>query len=160
MAARAKTQPALTPFDGRQVFATTVIITNAGDGLSDALEVDPEEYHHGDVVHVVLRCTVNKVRFDPVKDTEGLRRVHVFRAEEATVVDADLVEEHLSAQRDRIEADRVRREEEEGIHRLPFDGDRTAEPDPLGAFEGEEDLGPMPTPTPARKRPSRAKAKP
>src|SRR5688500_16882470 len=41
----------LTPFDGRQVLRTSIAVSNAGDGLSEALRIDPREFHHGEVVH-------------------------------------------------------------------------------------------------------------
>ncbi len=49
---------ALTSFDGRDVIKTTIAITKAGDGLSDALKVDPQEFSLGDEVVVVLKCEV------------------------------------------------------------------------------------------------------
>ena len=105
----------LSKFDGREVLNTTVAIRNAGDGLSKALGVDPVELHHGEDVYVVLHCTVDKVRFDPIKDAEDcLTRVHMLKAGDATMVDGDLVAEQLEAQARRIE-------EADGVHRLPFD---------------------------------------
>lgn len=108
----------LGKFDGREVIRATVAITNAGDGLSKAMAVDPAVMHHGDKIWVVLECDVAKVRFDPVDDTAKLTRVHILRAGAATLVDEDLVREHLDEQQRRIE-------EAEGVHRLPLgeDGD-------------------------------------
>ena len=126
----------LAPFDGKTVLNTAIIIQKAGDGLSAALTVDPQELHHDDEFHVVLRCKVVKVRFDPVKDTDCLTRVHMADTLEATIIDAEIVEDQLDQQRARIEADRVRREKEKGIERLPGIDDPALdeEADPLGAF--------------------------
>ena len=110
-----ETKP-LGVFDGAEVIKTSIAITNAGDGLSEALKVDPQSLHIGDTVHVVLECVVTKVSFVAIKDAPGrLARVHVLRAGGATMVDADLVEAHLDEQAERILA---AKEEELGIMRL------------------------------------------
>lgn len=101
----------LTPFDGSTVLSVGIAVTGAGDGLSEALAVDPVEYHLGEIVHVVLECEVAKVRFDPVKDSNGVRRVHFFKAGNATIVDGSLVADALESQQRRIE-------EAAGVHRL------------------------------------------
>jgi hypothetical protein len=80
----------------------------------------------------VLETTVEKVRYDEVKDTDGLQRVHMLRTETATVVDAELVEEHLERQKKRIL-------EAKGIHELPLDPTRDPDADPLDVF-GDEGL--------------------
>lgn len=109
----------LADFDGRPVIRTAIAVSNAGDGLSEALRIDPREFHHGEIVHVVLECTVDQVRFVPVdaKDPSGpLVRSHRLKAGTATVVDADLVSEHIERQRLRIQA---AQEAAAGIQRIP-----------------------------------------
>lgn len=106
----------LAPFDGRPVVRTTIAVTNAGDGLSEALAVDPRELHHGERVFVVLECEVAKVTFTPVRGaTDLLVRVHTLRAGGATMVDPETVEEQLAAQADRIA---LAREQAQGIARI------------------------------------------
>lgn len=91
--------PKLKAFDGRQVVATTIAVTQAGDGLSKALAIEPAEYHHGDRVFVVLETEVTKVTFSPSKDDDShLIRVHTLRAGTSTIVDEDLVRDVLQAQ--------------------------------------------------------------
>lgn len=98
----------LAPFENRDVLRSTVAVTNAGDGLSEAMKFDPIELHHGDTCYLVLECEVTKVRFDPIKDTNALSRVHVLRAGTATLVDGELVAKHLDEQKERIaEAKRI-----------------------------------------------------
>ena len=97
----------LAPFEGREVIGASVAITRAGDGLSDALAVEPSEYRHGETVFVVLECEVGKVRFDPVKDTNALRRVHTLVTITATTVEKDLVGDLITEQRSRIDAARA-----------------------------------------------------
>jgi len=106
--------PTLHSFDGREVIMSTIAIIGAGDGLSQALSIDPREYHHGQQVDVVLRCEVTQVGFKPIKDTDRLERKHTLRAGIATIVDASLVEEVIEAQRVKIET-------AAGVQRIPFD---------------------------------------
>lgn len=123
----------LAPFDGMDVLRTTIAVTNAGDGLSEAMKVDPQEFHLGDEVFVVLRCEVAKVQFVPIKDTDALSRVHVLKAGDATIIDGDIVEDHLIAQAERI---LKAKEQAAGVTRLAFDDeDEGSKPDP----EGDED---------------------
>jgi hypothetical protein len=153
----------LGEFDGQQVLRTTIAVTNAGDGLSDALKVDPALLHLGDKVYVVLECEVSKIRLDPIKDTDALTRVHTLRAGTATMVDADMVQAQLAEQAERIalakEAesgvsrmfdkgeDQLLAEHEEGDH---ADGlvDRCPECEAERAAEADEDDTPPTEPTP------------
>lgn len=107
----------LTRFDGKEVVGTAIKVTRAGDGLSAALTVEPAEFHHGDIVNIVLRCEVSKVEFVPVKDTALLSRVHTLTAGLATIVDDDLVNEVLDQQKRKIE-------EALGVQRLDLDLDK------------------------------------
>lgn len=106
----------LHKFEGREVIGTKVKITGAGDGLSQALAIDPEELSLGETVYVVLECVVDKVIHERVKDTEALTRVQSLKAGTATLVDKSLVDEKLEAQRVKIERAR-------GVERLDFVGD-------------------------------------
>lgn len=120
----------LSPFDGQPVTRSAIAVTRAGDGLSEALKVDPAEFHLGQEVYVVLRTTVARVNFDPADkaNPEGdLVRRHTLRAEDATILDdpdaLDTVRGHVAAQADRI----LRaKEEAAGIQRIDFADD----PDP------------------------------
>lgn len=151
----------LTPFDDREVARTSIAITRAGDGLSEALKVAPREFHHGDTVYVVLECTCTRVQFVPFDrdDPSGpLTRVHTLSAGTATIVDEELVRSHISEQAERnLRA----REEEAGIIRM-FDADEP-EVDEAAGLEGEpapddawEDPEPEPESTPARGRTRKA----
>lgn len=124
MAARAQIIPdlaaveALAAFDGREVTAVGIKVTNAGDGLSDAMRVDPTEFRLGERVIVVLDTIVGRVEHTALDDVADgpVRRDHVLRAEGATIVDLTIVQEHL-----RVQADRIRRAREaaQGIQRIP-----------------------------------------
>lgn len=130
------TDQALTPFDGKPVVQTTISITQAGDGLSAALAIDPEEFHHGERVVVVLDCTVGKVVLKPLsKDVPNmLMREHVLIAGTSTIIDPQLVEELLSEQAAKIAA--AKEEEERGKRRAK--GEYTLEDE---AFVAEHDEG-------------------
>lgn len=108
-------------FEGRDVVGMKVAITNAGDGLSDAMLVAPVELHIGDKVFVVLEGEVTKVNYVKLRDTDVLNRVQTIRAGVATLVDEGLVKKVLDEQRLAIERAK-------GIERLDFEGDQETEP--------------------------------
>lgn len=100
----------LKPFEGREVSSTSIRITNAGDGLSEALQIDPLAMRIGERVYVVLECDVSKIRHEARKATKGeesdptdLVRVQILRANAATLVDKELVGDAINAQKDRIQ---------------------------------------------------------
>lgn len=110
---------ALGSFDGREVGGTSIKVTNAGDGLSEALKVDPTEFHLGDIVYVVLQTEVVRVEHKSIEDgdeTGPLERAHVLRAGAATIVDSDVVAEQLKVQAARI---RKAREAAQGVQPIP-----------------------------------------
>lgn len=121
-----RTKTGLSRFDGKDVLTSSIKITNAGDGLSRAMSVEPTEFHHRETVHVVLECEVTEVSHKEIKDTDALVRVHTFKAGTATVVDGALVEDVLEQQRIAIE-------EHEGVHRLPLGSTDEDGPDDEGS---------------------------
>ena len=110
-----KKQSKLGVFDGKSVLATSIKITNAGDGLSKAMAVDPQLMSLHQKIYVVLECEVSRVQFQDIKDVDGVVRIHTLKAGTATVVDQDMVQDVLDAQIARLE-------EAAGISKLPFDG--------------------------------------
>lgn len=114
---------ALGTFDDRPISGTSIKVTNAGDGLSQALQVAPQKFQLGDRVYVVLETVVSKVEHTPVDDADDgpVERAHVLRAGAATIVDRDLVQAHLASMTRRI---REAREAAVGIVPIPAaDGD-------------------------------------
>jgi len=89
----------LQPFEGRDVVQASMRITRAGDGLSTALGIEPVEYHPGDRLHVLLEVEVGRVSYDPIKDTDCLRRVHTLVAGVGTVVDGKWAKDAIAKQR-------------------------------------------------------------
>lgn len=135
-------------FDDREVSRTAIKVTNAGDGLSQALQVDPQAFHLGETVYVVLETVVSKVEHEPAVDgdAEGpLIRSHVLRAGAATIVDADLVAEQIRVQTVRIKAaEEAAKEQQHGIRVLPGTGwqdeDDTGDDDgPAGLYDDGPD---------------------
>lgn len=121
MARKSSSTTQYPTFEGRDVIGMKVAITNAGDGLSDAMLVDPTELHIGDKVFVVLEGEVTKVNYVTVKDTEALNRVQTIRAGVATLVDEKLVKKVLDDQR--IALERLK-----GVERLDFEANGDTEP--------------------------------
>lgn len=93
----------LHKFEGKEVIATKVAIVGAGDGLSKALAIDPEERGIGETVHVVMECVVRSVKYDEVKDTDSLVRTHTLSAVTVALADKELVGELLAAQQAKID---------------------------------------------------------
>lgn len=96
--------PARTTFEGDLVLRSTVKITKAGDGLSDALKVDPIAMHRGDDVYFVLHGNVRHVAFPPEKkDSNEVVRQHVIDTVDIALVDEAAVDALLKANRDRVQ---------------------------------------------------------
>lgn len=135
--------PELEKFEGRSVTGASVRITNAGDGLSDAMELDPELLAHGSTVWFVIRGEVTQVNYrNAGKGSEGeLVRVHTVAAREVARVNGAAVSDLLDSEATRIaelraaeeerraieEEERLRAEEEAaGVQRLPTEEERRA----------------------------------
>jgi hypothetical protein len=105
----------LPAFEGTDVYAASMKITKAGDGLSDALEVAPVALHVGDEVYFVLKGVVEQVNHRPLPKADGLQRVHTIATTDITQVDETAVGSMLTEA-----TERVRREKEraEGISTL------------------------------------------
>jgi len=117
-----KVDSPLGEFEGKAVEGIKIIITKTGDGLSQAMTVEPKLLHQGNTGYIVLSYVTNKIRFDPTKpdkdDPEavlGTHRIQILEATGATFVDRDLVGDVVEAMRDRI---RKQKEEASGIFRL------------------------------------------
>lgn len=134
MAARKPKEEAKGPlgeFEGRTIAAASIRVTNAGDGLSEALALEPQELHHGEEVWLVMHGRVSNVAFPGMKKyPDLLTRMHTVSAIECIMVAPDQVEGMLEKERDRLE---LLKEEQQGVTRLPLNGD------PLGALSDSDD---------------------
>lgn len=116
----------VAPFEGLDVVAAKVRVTRAGDGLSEAMTLDPQDLHHGEEVYLIIKGKVGRVSYDPVPKADGvLQRVHTVVASECVMVAPDEVEALLDRERDRLAR---LKEDRAGVARLPLNGD------PLGAL--------------------------
>ena len=106
----------LTPYEDRDVLQATIKLTNAGDGLSQGLAIEPAEYHVGDVISLVIEATIARVAYEPIPDIDVLRRVHTAKTIIGTVVQPETVVKLL---------DKAKRDVEraKGVERIPFQGD-------------------------------------
>lgn len=80
----------MNQFEGQAVIGSKLIVTKAGDGLSDSLKIDPVEYPLGARVRVIIEGTIGKVNHVPVKQKgetlDVLVREHTLVTEVATIV--------------------------------------------------------------------------
>lgn len=95
-------QAQLHDFEGREVQRATVKITNAGDGLSEALNIDPEEIELDDERFYVLSGTCSRVSIET--DKNGITsRVHTIKTQRISKVDADVAGNMLAAAAEELE---------------------------------------------------------
>lgn len=92
----------LPMFERQEVDRSTVRITKAGDGLSEALKVEPKALLLGGEVFYVLRCRVRRVAHDMDQD-ENVVRVHTLDVEQITEVERGAVERMLDDAAERLQ---------------------------------------------------------
>lgn len=119
----------LQPFEGTAVVSSGFTMPGASGGLNKALTVNDLELHKGDKLTLAIECTVKQLNFPPVKDTDGVQRVHVLDVDGVAVIDGATVAEAIQAQALRVERAM-------GVERLP-DGDTDPYTDPDPADEAE-----------------------
>lgn len=90
----------LPVFEGEPVTSARVKITNAGDGLSEALKIAPEALHMDDEVFYVLRGKVTQVNH--VAKDELVTRIHTVKADAITKVDGELASKMLAEAADAL----------------------------------------------------------
>jgi transcriptional regulator with AAA-type ATPase domain len=113
-------------FEGSPVTQTGVEIRNAAGGLNESLQTENMVKQKGDHYYVLLRCDVIDLHFPNVKGHEDQsRRVHVSRATDATIMDAEMAEPLIRKQqtmnRERREAAKAAAEDLAGILTFPTD---------------------------------------
>lgn len=122
-----------TKFESQPITGSSIVITKAGDGLSDALKVDPVELHHGETVYFVLRGKVRSIGFPPETVRQGIPSKNLVRQHTIDTTDIAIVEEAAVAQMLADAADRVQR----GLDSIAGQG-RLDDPEPH-AFDPEAD---------------------
>lgn len=94
----------LGTYKGREIVSAAMALRNAGDGLSEAMQLDPVELEIGQRVHIVIEAVVDQHRLVPAirGDVHGpLQIVAGLKAEAAKIVDnptvAKLIDKHKAA---------------------------------------------------------------
>lgn len=136
----------LPEYLGKPTVRTTIAVTNTGDGLSQAMAVDPVVYEPGSTQYVVIECEVPSHTFDLMEGGEAYELKQKLKGGVAVVVDADLVKQVIDEQRERI---RKARDAAQGIMAMPFEE---------GAADGDDTPGPLDEP-PADELSGRRKGK-
>lgn len=130
----------LPAYAGLPVVRTAIKVTNAGDGLSQGLAIDPEVLPLGSRVYVVLECVVDSHEHDRVldkgSDTGLLVLNQVLKAGTGTLIDGAVVREAIAQQAERIQR---AKDEAAGRARLPLPDELQAQHD-----EGEHAAGLVP----------------
>lgn len=90
--------------EGKTVAGVGLIIRGTGDGLSQAMELDPVILKHGDRVGIYIEGDVVDLHFPGVKGTNSVRRVAVVNADAGYIVeDRSEMAEILREQADRAQ---------------------------------------------------------
>lgn len=150
----------LTSFEGIEVTQAKIEIRNVGGGLQEAMKFDPVEIHKGQRRWVAVEVECDSVRFDPIKDSDCLARVHIMKPVDDKIGllndDPKLVERVKKHVESAVERTRLRKERAAGVMRLgaeegdsegqegepfghapePIEGEGPAEKE--GPAEGEE----------------------
>lgn len=111
----------LPPFEGEEVVKAAVRITNAGDGLSEALKVAPKALEMHEEVFYVLRGEVTQINHKTDKD-ELLTRLHTIKAAEITEIDGKVASKML--QQAAADLDKAKKEAQ---GQLALDDEQAAE---------------------------------
>ena len=148
----AKAKKDLGEFEGQKIAGTTIALRNAGDGLSQAMKVDPTILHHGETVYVVYETRVIDVQHPEIKDSDEVMRKHVLKAGTATIIDGAAVKKAIAEQADRIQK---HRDEQTGAQALEVGKVDTLATTP--ASERAKAPAAKKARAPRKPRPSRAK---
>lgn len=108
---------ALKQHDGRDIRQHQIKVRNTGDGLSQAVTVDPVDLHIGDTVYALIECKKSKDGFEEINGGDDLKMVHVLRGGSATLITRDIARPLVEAQTERIIK---ARDEATGNQQLPL----------------------------------------
>lgn len=139
----------LPSFEDTPVVRSSVRITKAGDGLSEALKFEPEALHYRQQVYFVLRGEVTQINHRPAtndEDDDLMVRVHTVEAREIALVTEAAVEHLLESERTRL-----KRLQDKAESRTPLpglDGDDPAQVENVGGAEVTNIFGGHPAPGP------------
>lgn len=106
---------ALGTYRDHPVIKTSIAITNAGDGLSKSMSIDPVTLEPGDEVMVLMKCTVDRHGFSLIPDTDCFELKQYLKAGTATIVSDQASERKLRAAENNVRKEAERRA---GVARL------------------------------------------
>lgn len=117
-------QDALPDFEDGLVELSQIRITNAGDGLSEALKIAPRALHIDDEVAILIRGRVTQVNHRKKDSRDGeddtIVRVHTVKALAATEIEMEHAKKILVAAADNLAR---RKAELEGQMQIEADED-------------------------------------
>lgn len=93
----------LPMFEDETVQQSQIRVVGAGDGLSEALKIDPKALHLGDEIFLVLRGSVTQVNHRQKEYGEPVVRVHTIQAGAVTEIEKKLAEKLLADAADALE---------------------------------------------------------
>lgn len=102
--------PDFGTYDGKPIRKSSLKITGTGDGLSDALAVEPREMHPQDVTYVVLEVEAGDVNHKYLAEADAWNRVQGTKALRGAFIDAAIAKPLL----DNVEVARREQKEREG----------------------------------------------
>ena len=116
--------PTLGDFEGTPVKMVGIGISNAGDGLTPALAIAPVLIRKRDRVFVLLECECTDVRHPSIDENgEYCMRKQILHTTMATIVDAEVAEPLIAAQKERNLEAQLAKEKAQGVqHTVEADG--------------------------------------
>lgn len=141
MARKAKADEGpLGTFGGYPVSGMSIAVRNAGDGLSDSLDITPNPHNTGDEFYLVLKCVTGPIDHNPVDESgkkvkgidlaekgfSGYQRVEDAMTIQALEVPEEAVRQWLEEEASRIGEAKANREVEERRARGEFSLDDVA----------------------------------
>jgi hypothetical protein len=123
----------LGKFERKPILATRLVVRRTGDGLSNAMEIEPAVYHHDEVVGVYIEGRISDIGHPNIKDTNGVARVHILLADSALVIPTEEREAFKVRIKEQELAVQLKREKEAGIGALIDDSGQAIPPEQQGA---------------------------
>lgn len=115
--------PDFGTYDGRPVRKSSLTIRGTGDGLSDALSIEPQTFSPLDTAYVVLEVEMSDVDHKYMKDADAWNRVQVCKAVRGAFIEQSIAQPIL----DNIAvAFAELKDEESGAQTLGLEGEKAA----------------------------------
>lgn len=94
--------------EGYKVDKTGLKVLNLGDGLSDAMDIEPVVLHAGQEVYIIVRAIKTKDSFDYTfngdDDVSSVRLVQTVKAKAAVITDDDVARQAIARMEKKIAA--------------------------------------------------------